>query len=87
VKDKMKFSLAIVIIVLLQYISCSQLLQSLIVGNDENIKFSFANCGPKTDPLQVQALSISPDPFHFPANLTITAAVALANNVSSPVTV
>ena len=83
----MKFFLVTAVFVLLQSISCNQLLQSLILGNDANIKFSYSNCGPKTDPLQVQALSVSPDPIHFPGNLTITAAAALSSNISSPITV
>lgn len=86
----MEFYPIVALIVLLQVtllVSGDQSLHSLIVGNDENIKFSYQNCGPPSDPLQVQALSVAPDPIHFPGNLTISAAVSLTTNVSSPVTV
>jgi hypothetical protein len=51
------------------------------------LKFNYQNCGPPNDPMIVEALSVSPDPVHFPGVLNITAAVSLAKNITSPLTV
>ena len=75
---KMKFILiAIALLQINQLINC----------DETNIKFSFQNCGPATDPFIVQALSVAPDPIHFPGNVTVTAAVSLAKDITSPVQV
>ena len=52
-----------------------------------NIKFSYSNCGPSTDPLFVQSLSVSPDPIKLPGTITVTGAFEFTKNITGPITV
>ncbi len=54
---------------------------------EENVKFSYQNCGPPSDPVKINALSVSPDPLHVPGVITISAAATLEKDLTAPLTV
>jgi hypothetical protein len=43
--------------------------------------------GGASDPIQISSLSVSPDPIDLNANITVAAAVAIAKNITAPITV
>ena len=58
-----------------------------ILNNVETKSESFENCGPSTDVLQIKTLSILPDPLNLQGNITLSAGITLAKNVTGPLTV
>ncbi|CAF1028089.1 unnamed protein product [Adineta ricciae] len=36
----------------------------------QNLKFSWENCGPSTDPIKIVSLAVGPDPIRLPVNIT-----------------
>jgi hypothetical protein len=43
----------------------------------ELVGFSWSNCGPATDPVQVKSIDEKPDPIRVPGNITVGASFAL----------
>ncbi|CAF0835999.1 unnamed protein product [Adineta steineri] len=42
-----------------------------------SLGFSWENCGPASDPIQIKTLVVAPDPIHVPGNLSISLVVAI----------
>jgi hypothetical protein len=57
------------------------------IQHRSNYTFSYQNCGPASDPVKIDALSVLPQPIHFPGVLTINAAGTLMTNITAPLTV
>ncbi len=55
-------------------------------NNDKLFKFSYQNCGPSTDPFQVNSLQISPDPLRIPGSVTLSGDAKIAQNITGPLT-
>jgi len=55
--------------------------------NGDVLKFSYSNCGPKTDPFQIKQLQVLPDPIKLSGIVNVTADVTLAADVKGPLTV
>lgn len=87
----MKQFLSLLLFFFIYQIECkynaNKLLNKYNVIDEENLKFSYKNCGPSSDPLQFKSLTLSPDPIHFPGDVFVSADVSLANNLTSPITV
>ncbi|CAF1191959.1 unnamed protein product [Adineta ricciae] len=45
--------------------------------------FSWQNCGPSSDPIQIKSLSVSPDPILVPGNLTLSLTVNVASTITN----
>ncbi|UJR37652.1 hypothetical protein I4U23_030349 [Adineta vaga] len=43
--------------------------------------FSWQNCGPSSDPIQIRSLSVTPDPIQVPGNITIDLSVNVASTI------
>ncbi|CAF1483526.1 unnamed protein product [Adineta steineri] len=46
----------------------------------QNLKFSWDNCGPATDPIKIVSLSIGPDRIRLPGNVAISTSI----NITKP---
>lgn len=75
------------ILILLAFLQLSSHINCKTISIGDTFKFSYKNCGPSNDPLQIQALSVVPDPIHFPGLLNISATVSLAQSVPAPISV
>lgn len=49
--------------------------------------FSFTNCGPTDDPIQIKSLSLLPDPLIFPGTITSDGEISMGKNITGPLTV
>lgn len=53
----------------------------------KNLRFSFSNCGPSSDPMKINSLIFEPDPLPIPGNLTLSVDGFLEKDLNSPLTV
>jgi len=51
-----------------------------------DLGFSWNNCGKSTDPVQVLSAVVTPDPLILGGDITFSASVSVAQNVTAPVT-
>ena len=56
-------------------------------AHNNSLKFSWQNCGPSNDILQLTSLNVSPDPVPLPGVLTIDINANLLSNVKGPLSV
>ncbi|CAF2862332.1 unnamed protein product [Rotaria sp. Silwood2] len=47
--------------------------------------FSWENCGPSSDPIQVKSLAIGPDPIEIPGNMTLALSVDIASKLPTDI--
>jgi hypothetical protein len=50
------------------------------------LKFSYQNCGPNSDPFQVNTLQITPDPLKLPGDVYLTGDANVKQNITGPLT-
>ena len=56
-------------------------------AHNTSLQFSWQNCGPSNDILQLTSLNVSPDPVPLPGVLTIDINANLLSNVKGPLSV
>lgn len=55
-------------------------------SNSKVVKFSYQNCGPNSDPFQVNTLQITPDPLKLPGDVYMTGDANVKQNITGPLT-
>jgi hypothetical protein len=55
-------------------------------SNSKILKFSYQNCGPNSDPFQVNTLQITPDPLKLPGDVYLTGEANVKQNITGPLT-
>ena len=51
---------------------------------NDKAKFSFSSCGPSSDPVVLNSLTIQPDPVKVPGQITFSGDVSLKQNITGP---
>ena len=54
-----------------------------LVSATDYYPFKYSNCGSSSDPIQVVSPTLTPSPVHFDANVTASATVKVAHDITS----
>ena len=49
--------------------------------------FKFQNCGKSSDPIQVESLTLGPDPLKIPGNITLAVKSSTSQDLTAPIKV
>ncbi|CAM4892621.1 unnamed protein product [Rotaria socialis] len=61
--------------------------RSNLLKKFKNLGFSWANCGPNTDPIQLKSLSVAPDPIVIPGNVTFSIGVGVTSALPTDISI